>query len=94
MHSPNKRQMTAAERRHVAAVKALPCAVCGAPGPSEAHEIAQGKWFVSVALCADCHRGSRNGIHGERAMWKASKMTEIDALNQTIGALVSHRGIT
>jgi hypothetical protein len=84
MNSKNKKAMTASERRHVERVKALACVVCGVSGPSEAHEIKQGQWFLSVALCPDCHRGSRNGIHGERRMWLTMKMTDLDALNETL----------
>jgi hypothetical protein len=88
MHSKNKPPMTAQERQHVERVKGLPCAVCGAHPPSDAHEIEQGLWFVSVPLCADCHRGSRNGIHGEKWAWRAAKMSEIKALNEALKRLV------
>ncbi len=37
-----------------------------------------------MALCKDCHQGSRNGFHGQRQMWKLKKMDEYDALNVTI----------
>lgn len=84
MNSKNKRAMTSVERLHVDRVKALDCVLCGATGPSEAHEIEQGAWFLSVALCPDCHRGSRNGIHGEKVMWRTLKMTELQALNETL----------
>lgn len=87
MQSKNKPAMTAAERRHVEAVKALACAVCGAAGPSEAHEIKQGSWHLSCALCADCHRGSLNGLHGQRRMWGVMKMDELDALDVTLRML-------
>ena len=43
MHSKNKKAPTAAERRHIVAVKSLPCSVCDAPGPSDCHEIKQGQ---------------------------------------------------
>lgn len=49
MQSKNKRAPTAAERRHIVAVKSLPCSVCDAPGPSDCHEIKQGQWYTSVA---------------------------------------------
>ncbi|MBY0438780.1 MAG: hypothetical protein K2W80_11350 [Burkholderiales bacterium] len=87
MNSKNKPAPTAGERRHIERVKALDCVVCGVSGPSEAHEIKQGSWFLSCALCADCHRGSRNGIHGEKRMWLVTKMTELDALNETLRRL-------
>lgn len=87
MHSKNKKPMTPAEREHVGNVKELGCVICDAPGPSEAHEIEQGLWFCSVALCADCHRGSENGIHGRKTMWRIRKMDELDALNETFRRL-------
>lgn len=87
MHSKNKPAMTKDERAHVERVKRLDCSVCDAPGPSEAHEPEQGLWFVSIALCADCHRGSFNGLHGQKRMWLVRKMNELDALNVTIRRL-------
>jgi len=88
MQSRNKPAPTAAERAHIERVKYLPCVVCWAPPPSECHEIEQGQWFTSVALCADCHRGSHNGIHGRRAIWNVNKQTELTALNATIRELM------
>jgi len=89
MHSKNKKTMTVAEREHVGNVKNLPCSVCDASAPSEAHEPEQGLWFVSIALCADCHRGSLMGWHGQKRMWAIKKMNELDALNITIQRLTS-----
>ena len=86
MHSRNKPAMTAQERRHVTRIKEMDCVVCDASGPSEAHEIEQGSWFLSVPLCVDCHRG-QNGIHGTRALWKVRKLSELDALNETLRRL-------
>lgn len=87
MQSKNKKAPSAAERNHIEAVKNLPCSVCDMCGPSECHEIKQGQWFTSVALCADCHRGSFNGLHGQRRMWQIKKMDELDALAVTIQRL-------
>ena len=81
MHSKNKPAMTAAERRHVARIKAMPCVVCGEAGPSEAHEIEQGLWYASIPLCSSCHRGT-NGLHGQRRMWAVMKISELQALAQ------------
>lgn len=86
MWSKNKKAQTVAERAHVGRVKELACVVCGAAGVSEAHEIEQGLWFCSVALCADCHRGPL-GIHGDKTLWRIHKMTELDALNETLRRL-------
>lgn len=84
MKSKNKPAMTANERAHVEQVKSLPCVVCGAAGPSEAHEIEQGLWFTCVSLCPDCHRGPVNGWHGQKRMWNVYKMDELKALNETL----------
>ncbi len=88
MRSKNSKAHTAAESRHMAMVKELPCSVCNAPGPSDAHHITQGQHFTVVALCKDCHQGSENGWHGRRTMWRVMKMDEVDALNITIGRLL------
>jgi hypothetical protein len=75
------------ERRHLAAVKEMPCGVCGAAGPSDAHHIEQGLQFTCIPLCKDCHTGSHNGIHGRKAIWNVTKKTEMSVLNDTIEAL-------
>lgn len=93
MQSKNKPSMTIAERAHVECIKLLPCSVCdtggGESAPSEAHEIKQGQWYTSVALCADCHRGSFAGLHGQKRAWSLRKMDEIDALAVTIKRLLA-----
>lgn len=75
------------ERRHLAAVKEMPCGVCGAAGPSDAHHIEQGLQFTCIPLCKDCHQGSHNGIHGRRAIWNVTKKTEMSVLNDTVEQL-------
>lgn len=82
LQSKNKKPMTTAERAHVARVKELDCVVCGASGPSEAHEPEQGLWFISVPLCPACHRGPE-GWHGTRLRWSLRKMDELKAIDQT-----------
>jgi len=81
-------KLTAAERKHLAAIKELPCSVCDAPGPSDAHHIKQGLQYTCVALCKGCHQGSLMGLHGQRRMWALKKMDELDALNVTIQRLL------
>lgn len=87
--------MTAAERRHIERVKALPCAVCNAAGPSDFHHILQGRTpgkrsptFTGIPLCKDCHQGSLNGIHGQRRMWSVMKADELTCLSNTIERLM------
>lgn len=76
--------LTAKERAYVGLVKLLPCSICDAEAPSDAHHVKQHRQYTCVALCKDCHQGSRNGFHGQRQMWKLKKMDEVDALNVTI----------
>lgn len=78
---------TKAERSYVETVKGLPCSVCDAAGPSEAHHIDQSLAYSCVALCPDCHRGSHNGWHERRAIWRVKKMDELHALCVTIKRL-------
>lgn len=87
MQSKNHRAKTLAERDHIEAVKNLPCSVCDAPGPSDAHHIKQERHFTVVALCKACHQGPVLGLHGQRRMWAIRKMDELDALNVTIQRL-------
>jgi hypothetical protein len=80
--------LTAKEREHLAQVKELPCSVCDAPPPSDAHHIKQGLQYTCVALCKSCHQGSMLGWHGQKRMWAIKKMEELDALNVTIQRLL------
>lgn len=89
MMSKNKRAPTKAEKAHIERVKNLNCSVCDTTGPSDCHEIKQGQWFTSVALCKDCHQGPILGIHGQKRAWSVRKMDELDALAVTIARLQS-----
>jgi len=91
MQSKNKAKPNAGERLHIAKIKLMSCIICQASPPSECHEINQGQWFTSMPLCADCHRGSLNGIHGQRRLWNVYKMDELSALGETIRLLMSEK---
>lgn len=86
-------KLTARERRHLASVKELPCGVCGASAPSDAHHIEQGLQYTCIPLCKDCHQGSFNGIHGQKRIWKVTKKTELTVLNDTIRFLMEGKKI-
>lgn len=88
MQSKNKKAPTRDEKRHIEAVKNLPCSVCDAAGPSDCHEIKQGQWYTSIALCKECHQGSILGIHGQKRAWIIRKMDELDALAVTVKRLL------
>jgi len=88
MRSKNSKPLTILEAAHIANVKALPCSVCDKPGPSDGHHPEQGLHFCVIALCKECHQGSKMGWHGERRAWAIAKMSEPDALNVTIKRLM------
>jgi len=77
-------QLNAKERAYVRLVKSLPCSVCDASGPSDAHHVKQHRQFTVVALCKSCHQGAVMGWHGQKRMWAIKKMDEMDALDITI----------
>ena len=87
MQSKNKKAPTKAEKDHIVRVKNLPCSVCDQAGPSECHEIKQGQWETSVALCPSCHMDEKYGLHGRKQMWVLQKLDELDALAITIRRL-------
>ena len=88
MHSKN---LSKKDREHLFEVKSLPCGVCGASGPSDAHHIEQGLHYLCIPLCKDCHQGSHNGIHGRKSIWNAMKKTEWSVLNETVQKLMQNK---
>jgi len=77
------------DRLHLARIKAMPCSVCGDTGISEAHHIEQHKQYLCIPLCEDCHRGSFNGLHGQKRIWNVLKKTELSCLNDTVDKLMN-----
>lgn len=81
--------MSAAGKRHMARVAALPCVVCGAQ-PVEVHHILEGRtpgrrssdWLV-LPVCPEHHRGT-HGIHGTRQSWSMARVSEMHALADTL----------
>lgn len=90
MHSKN---LSKKDREHLFEVKSLPCGVCGASGPSDAHHIEQGLHYLCIPLCKDCHQGSHNGIHGRKSIWNALKKTEWSVLNETVQKLMQNKAL-
>lgn len=77
------------ERAHIARVKELPCSVCDAHAPSDAHHIRQDNPYTCVALCKSCHQDPHNGIHGRMAIWNVYRMDELTALTVTFTRLLA-----
>ena len=82
-------KLTQDEKRHLQKIKEMPCGVCNAPGPSDAHHIKQGLQYLCIPLCKDCHQGSFNGIHGQARIWSVLKKDEMTVLNGIIERLSS-----
>lgn len=80
-------KITKTEREHLGKIKEMPCGVCGASGPSDAHHVEQHMQYLCIPLCKDCHQGSYNGIHGQGRIWSVYKLTEMSVLNETIRQL-------
>lgn len=85
---------TQSQAIHLSRLAAMPCALCGAV-PVEIHHLLEGRikgrksgHFTAIPLCPDCHRGSGNGIHGQRRLWNVLKKTELELLGETIGRLL------
>lgn len=61
---------------YMMAVKQLPCAVCGAPPPSDAHHVICGRYgsrktsdFDVIPLCKSHHQDGPEAIHNGKASW-------------------------
>lgn len=79
-------------------VAAMPCVCCEMLGQSQdgktfVHHIREDQGasqraspYLTVPLCYECHQG-KNGIHGDRALLKVLKISEIDLLAATISNL-------
>lgn len=91
MRSKNHKPATHSEQQHIQRVKELPCGVCEAPGPSDAHHIVQQQHWTVIPLCSDCHQGAFNGVHGQRRIWNVHKKTEMSVLNETVRRLCGGR---
>lgn len=62
---------------YMAAVKQLPCCICGAHGPSDAHHVIHGRYgsrkssdFDVIPLCRSCHLDGPHAIHRGKETWE------------------------
>ena len=67
-----------AARAHMLAVKGLPCVICHAPPPNDAHHCFHGRYgarkvsdFEVISLCRSCHLEGPDAIHKNKAAWAA-----------------------
>lgn len=82
MRTKNARAIDDVEAAYLADVKRCACVICDRPPPNEAHHTEQGLHMLAQALCDDDHTGP-HGWHGDRSRWRAAKMTERKASNET-----------
>ena len=84
--SPKKAAYMASQERkdalaHMGRVKQLPCIVCAAPPPSEAHHCTGDGMarddMKTIPLCYACHRGPR-GYHAAKRTWEANNGKDYD----------------
>ena len=80
---PNNR-----ERLHLAKIKEMPCGVCDASPPSDAHHIVQHNQYLCIPLCKDCHTNNFLGLHGQKRNWAIYKQDEMSVLNETLKKLL------
>ncbi len=73
------------ERMH--RVKQLPCVICGAPPPSDAHHCISGRYSqrkapdsMTVPLCKRHHQEGPDAIHNDKAGWEARYGKDTDYL--------------
>jgi len=87
--------MLSHEKEYIFKVKNLPCGVCGASGPSDAHHITESgrriSHYATIPLCKVCHQDNEDGIHGRRRMWKLKSKTEIKVFAETVEKIYESR---
>ena len=61
---------------YMGAVKQLPCCICGAPPPSDAHHTICGRYgsrktsdFDTIPLCKEHHQDGPDAIHNGKSSW-------------------------
>jgi len=79
-----------AARKYVGMVKQLPCAVCGAPGPSDAHHVIHDRYgsrkssdFDVVPLCKLHHQDGPDAIHNGKESWREKYGPDHGLIEQT-----------
>ncbi|MCJ8138568.1 Ref family recombination enhancement nuclease [Falsirhodobacter halotolerans] len=84
---PKPERGTAAARRHIEAVKQLPCVICGA-SPVEVHHCYSHRYgsrkrsdFETIPLCVRHHRIGPEAIHQDKAAWEAANGPDTDFLS-------------
>lgn len=75
---------------YMLAVKGLPCCICQAPAPSEAHHVIHDRFgtrkssdFDVIALCVAHHRIGPDAIHENKRAWREKYGPDYGYIEQT-----------
>ena len=76
LKGPKKKNGTKVGRDYMARVKMLPCVICGAAPPSDAHHVICDRYgtskasdFDTIPLCKNHHQIGPDAIHNGKASW-------------------------
>jgi len=82
---------------YMLAVKQLPCCICGAPPPSEAHHTICSRFgsrktsdFNTIPLCAYHHRVGPDAIHNGKESWVEKYGPDTDYIERTRKLVEEH----
>ncbi len=89
LKQPKPVRGTAEAKRHLARVKQLPCVICAAPPPSDAHHVFHGRYgsgkasdFDTIPLCKRHHQRGPEAIHNDKPGWAERHGFDYDYLPQ------------
>lgn len=75
---------------YIGKVKQLPCVICEAPAPSDAHHCFHGRYgsrkvddFSVIPLCKACHQDGPNAIHRGKQSWLMRNGPDYGYIEQT-----------
>ena len=85
---------------YMQAVKQLPCAVCGAAPPSDAHHChhdrygtaKESDWDV-IPLCKTCHQDGRQSVHNAKRTWREKNGPDHGYIETTASLVLACFGI-
>lgn len=86
-------------RAYMLMVKQLPCCICGAPPPSDAHHAICGRYSTAkssdwdtLPLCKRHHQDGSEAIHAGKESWVAKHGPDTDYIPATRAAVVAMGG--
>ena len=75
---------------YMSKVKMLPCAICGAPPPNDAHHVIHDRYssrkasdFDTIPLCKAHHQNGPDAIHNGKETWREKYGPDHSYIEQT-----------